>query len=147
MKGLLMTVSTNQVTKTLLQLSGSGNTSSKAEIAVYEATKYMMDQWNLTGSALARALRLKVSTVNNWLRNKRIPLGGDQLSNDAESVIHLLAIHRSLEAMLEVPEAQQEWLKKNNSDLGATPMEKISSSFQGLLLVRQYLDFYRGLGA
>ncbi len=142
-----MTTSTNQITSGSLQLSGSNKGSSKGEIAVYEATKYMMNELNLTGSALARALRLKVSTVNGWLRKKRIPLGGQQLSNDAESVIHFLAIHRSLEAMLELPEAQREWLRKNNTDLGARPLDVIGSSFQGLLLVRQYLDFYRGRGA
>jgi len=120
----------------------------EAEIALYEATAYLQKQLKLTGSALARVLRLSTSTVNHWLQAKRIPLGSsDVISNDAESLIHLIAIHRNLEAMLDTPEAQREWLNTNRPDLNFVPLKRISESFQSLLSVRQYLDFIRGRGA
>ncbi len=120
----------------------------EAEIALYEATTYLQKQLGLSGSAIARILRLSTSTVNHWLKEKRIPLGGvEAISNDAESLIHLIAIHRNLEAMLDTPAAQREWLKSLRPDLGFVPLKKISESFQSLLSVRQYLDFVRGRGA
>lgn len=119
----------------------------EAEIALYEATAYLQKQLGLSGSSLARILRLPASTVNHWLKEKRIPLGGEAISNDAESLIHLIAIHRNLEAMLETPEAQREWLKTSRPDLGFVPLKKMAESFQSLLHVRQYLDFVRGRGA
>ncbi|MGK5083845.1 hypothetical protein WDW37_11135 [Bdellovibrionota bacterium FG-1] len=119
----------------------------EAEIALFEATAYLQKQLALSGSAIARILRLPSSTVNSWLKLKRIPLGSDAISNDAESLIHLIAIHRNLEAMLDTPNAQREWLKTSRPDLGFVPLQKIAESFQSLLSVRQYLDFARGRGA
>lgn len=119
----------------------------KKEIALCEGVSYAMKQLKISGSELGRALRIPSSTMNEWLNKGRVPLPAHGLSNDAESIIHFLAIHRSLEAMLETPEAQQEWLKTYRDDLGSIPIDKIQESLQGLLLVRQYLDYYRGRGA
>lgn len=72
---------------------------------------------------------------------------GGHISNDVERLLHFIAIHRNLEAIFEDPNAQREWLKTYQEDLQSTPLEKISASFDGLLFVRQYLDFMRGRGA
>lgn len=121
--------------------------SPESETALFEGTQYMMDRLDLKASDLSRILRVPASTVRHWLKNKRIPLGNDYISNDAESVLHLIAIHRSLEAMLETPEAQIEWLRTFRPDINAVPIKKLSESFQSLLSVRQYLDYARGRGA
>lgn len=119
----------------------------ETEAALWEGLTYLKGQLNLSGAAIGRCLGIPTSTINHWLAKKRVPLESGQVSNDVERLLHFIAIHRNLEAMFETPEAQQEWLKTPREDLGAKPIEKISRSFEDLLVVRQYLDYMRGRGA
>jgi DNA-binding transcriptional regulator YiaG len=118
-----------------------------AEKAVFEAVEFLREAWGLSGSALAKLLRVPVNTVNHWLSRKRIPLGEPPFDARMEALINLLAIHRSLHAMFSERENQLAWLKTPHPELGGVPIEKIRESFGGLLMVRQYLDYVRGRGA
>jgi hypothetical protein len=118
-----------------------------AERAVFEAVEFLQDTWNLSGSALAKLLRIPVNTVNFWLARKRIPLGEPPFEPRMEALVNLLAIHRSLHAMFSERENQLAWLKTPHPELGGVPLDLIRESFSGLLLVRQYLDYVRGRGA
>jgi hypothetical protein len=65
----------------------------------------------------------------------------------ARVIIHLLAIHRSLEAMFNNPAHQRAWLTTFHPHLQAIPLELMSKSIDGLIFIRQYLDYVRERGA
>ena len=119
----------------------------ETSFALIEALSYFKAQLSVSDAQIGRFLHVPTSTVNNWIRNKTIPYSAASISNDVERLIHLLAIHRNLEAMLETPDAQQEWLEVYRADLGAVPRKLMEAAFTDLLDVRRYLDFVRGRGA
>jgi len=121
--------------------------SQEAEEAIYEALEFLCASWNCSGSEVARMLRLSPSTVNNWLQKERVPIGKPPFDPNAEALINLLAIHRSLDALFSEAKNQKAWLKTRHPELGCVPMQKIQESMEGTLLVRQYLDYVRGRGA
>jgi hypothetical protein len=118
------------------------------EAALAEGLSYFKKQLGLADAKIGKLIKVPRSTVQNWISKGRVPLNEDgSLSNDAESLVHLLAIQRSLEAMFEKPEAELEWLNLNQEDLGGKPIEIMSHSTEDLILVRRYLDYMRGRGA
>lgn len=115
--------------------------------ALVDGLIYLKTRWQWSGSKIARLLHLPANTVNTWLKNGFIPIHNVQLSPDVQAVVHLVAIHRSLEAMFENPEHQIAWLTTPHPQLLETPENKMSESVDGLILIRQYLDYARGRGA
>jgi Protein of unknown function (DUF2384) len=117
------------------------------DAAAWEAMHYLQRRWDWNGSEIARALRVPISTVNFWLAHKRVPVGRPPFAPVAEAVLHLLAIHRSLEAMFSESANQRAWLETKHPELGFVPVQKMRESFSGLTFIRQYLDYVRGRGA
>ena len=115
--------------------------------AVWEALDYLRSRLHWNGSKIAKALRVPVSTVNFWLAHKKVPVGHPPFAPVAEAVLHLLGIHRSLEAMFSEPTNQTAWLETKHPELGVVPLHKMQESFSGLSFIRQYLDYVRGRGA
>ncbi|HYX32177.1 MAG TPA: MbcA/ParS/Xre antitoxin family protein [Oligoflexus sp.] len=94
---------------------------------------------------LAACLRVSAASVSRWFQDElcTVPHNG----NDYQVILHLLAIHRSLCAIFTSPEDRRIWFKSPNSDLeGKSPEDMAKSGLAGLIHVRQYLDFERGLG-
>ena len=118
-----------------------------AEKAVYEALEFLRKSWGWSGSKVSRILGLSPNTVNHWFLKRRVPLGEPPFTPDMQAVLHLLAIHRSLFAMFSEPLNQLAWLKSEHPQLRAAPLELMQQSVEGLILVRQYLDYIRGRGA
>lgn len=121
--------------------------SKTAEEAVYEALSFMREAWSLSGSALAEFLRLPASTVNTWFAKKRVPLGKPPFDPTAEAILHLIAVHRSLDAMFSGPEGQRAWLDTPHPAFERAPADLMRDSLAGLIFIRQYLDYTRGRGA
>ncbi|MFA6093236.1 MAG: MbcA/ParS/Xre antitoxin family protein [Elusimicrobiota bacterium] len=119
----------------------------ETESAVSEALAALRDAWDYAGQRIAQILHLSPTTVNGWLRNERVPLGHAPYAPDIQALLHLLAIHRSLHAMFSNPKHQVAWLEQKHPDFGMPPVDKIAESIEGLVLVRQYLDYARGRGA
>jgi hypothetical protein len=115
--------------------------------AVYDALNYMIHSWGYSHSKIAKLLRLPVSTVNTWLRSKRVPFGKPPYTPVEDAVLQLIAIHKSLSAMFSDPRDQTAWLETPHPELGTAPAAKIEQSTEGLVYVRQYLDYIRGRGA
>lgn len=132
--------------------SQSNWTSSKfdpaiAGFAIADGIIYLRDRLDWSGTKIANILHLRPNTVNTWISAGEVPIKTLPLQPDFQAVIHLLAIHRSLEAMFDNPEHQQAWLSTYHPELGCTPEERIADSIDGLIYVRQYLDYVRGRGA
>jgi hypothetical protein len=115
--------------------------------AIVDGIEYLKSRLEWSGSKVARILHLPANTVNTWLKNGTVPIHSAILQPDVQAVIHLLAIHRSLEAMFENPLHQRAWLQSAHPELGAIPEEMMSRSLDGLIFIRQYLDYVRGRGA
>lgn len=115
--------------------------------ALVDGLIYLKNRWQWSGAKIARVLHLPANTVNTWIKNGSLPVHSASLSPDVQAVVHLIAIHRSLEAMFENPEHQVAWLITHHPKLSATPENKMSESIDGLILIRQYLDYARGRGA
>lgn len=118
-----------------------------AGIALAKGLHYLKSRLDWSGTKIARLLHLPPNTLNLWLKQGCVPLHSELFSPDIQAIIHLLAIHRSLEAMFDDPAHQLAWLMTPHPDLNAAPHALMSESFDGLIFVRQYLDYVRGKGA
>ncbi len=126
--------------------SSPGSSDPVAGKALAEALKFLQKEWGWHGKDLHPILRISVSTINSWLRQTYIPVA-KPLSLEAQAIINLIAIHKSLNAMFEQKADQLKWLNTPHPDMGISPKEKMASSMEGLIGVRQYLDYVRGRGA
>lgn len=115
--------------------------------AIVDGLEYLKNRLEWSGTKIANTLHLAPNTVNTWLKNKNIPITHAKLHPDIQAIIHLLAIHRSLEAMFDDPSHQRAWLQTQHPELNVIPEKLMSESIDGLIFIRQYLDYVRGRGA
>jgi hypothetical protein len=115
--------------------------------AIIDGLIYLKTRLEWSGTKIANTLHLPANTVNTWLKNGSVPLHGVVLQPDIQAILHLLAIHRSLEAMFENPAHQITWLAMLHPELDLIPEKLMAESFDGLIFIRQYLDYVRGRGA
>ena len=118
-----------------------------ASHAVADGLKYLQNRLEWSGTKIANTLHIPPNTINTWLKKGSVPINSRILHPDMQLVIHLLAIHRSLEAMFENPSYQRAWLSTFHPELNVVPEKLMSESIQGLIFIRQYLDYVRGRGA
>lgn len=115
--------------------------------AVVDGLEYLKSRLGWSGTKIAHLLHLPANTVNTWLKKGLVPLHSPVLQPDVQAIIHLLAIHRSLEAMFDNPLHQQAWLATFHPELNVVPELLMAESIDGLIFIRQYLDYVRGRGA
>lgn len=115
--------------------------------ALVDGLEYLKNQLKWSGTRIANTLHLPANTVNTWLKNGHIPISKSALQPDIQAIIHLLAIHRSLEAMFNDPTHQRAWLSTVHPVLNVIPEKLMGESINGLIFIRQYLDYIRGRGA
>jgi hypothetical protein len=115
--------------------------------AIIDGLEYLKSRWQWSGSKIARTLHIPSNTVNTWIKNGMVPIHSSNLPPDVQLVVHLLAIHRSLEAMFDNPVHQKAWLETPHPELKVTPELLMAESIDGLMYIRQYLDYVRGRGA
>lgn len=108
--------------------------------AIVEGLQYLKNRLEWSVTKIANILHLPVDTLNKWLKNGTVILHGAVLQSDVQVVIHLLAIHRKLEAMFDDPVQQRAWLETFHPELNGVPEKLMGESISGLLYVRQYLD-------
>lgn len=118
-----------------------------ASVALVAGLEYLKRRLDWSGTKIATLLHLPANTLNTWLKKGRVPLTSSVLQPDIQVVIHLLAIHRSLEAMFENPMHQRAWLETFHPELNVIPEKLIGESLDGLIFIRHYLDYVRGRGA
>lgn len=115
--------------------------------AIVDGLEYFKTQLEWSGTKIANTLHLPANTLNTWLKNGRVPIHDSILSPDIQAIIHLLAIHRSLEAMFNNPLHQRAWLMTLHPELNSVPEKLMGESIVGLIFIRQYLDDARERGA
>lgn len=116
--------------------------------AIVQGLEYLKNRLGWSGTKIANILHFPPNTVNTWLKNGSIPISNAPLLQpDIQVIIHLLSIHRSLEAMFEDPTHQCEWLSTLHPELNEIPEIIMGQSIDGLIFIRQYLDYVRGRGA
>lgn len=118
-----------------------------ASQAVAEGVEYLKKRLEWSGTKVAKILHLPANTLNMWLKKGAVPITSPVLTPEIQAVIHLLAIHRSLEAMFEDPMHQRAWLSTLHPDIQTVPEKFMGESIDGLIFIRQYLDYVRGRGA
>jgi hypothetical protein len=131
----------------LLNPTSSKFDPSLAGQAIVDGLEYLKNRLNWSGTKIANVLHLPPNTVNTWLKNGIVPIGNSALHPDIQAIIHLLAIHRSLEAMFEDPSHQRIWLSTLHPEINTIPEKLMGESIDGLIFIRQYLDYVRGRGA
>ena len=89
--------------------------------AIVEGLEYLKIRLNWSGTKVAKLLHLPANTLNMWIKNGTVPIHHAALQPDVQAIIHLLAIHRSLEAMFENPEHQSAWLATFHPELNDVP--------------------------
>jgi len=132
----------------LLEIHPPKFNSSQAGQALVDGIHYLKNRLEWSGTKIANILHLPANTVNTWLKNGCIPMSSSPLLHpDIQVILHLLAIHRSLEAMFHDPAHQRAWLSTPHPELNVIPEKIMGESINGLLFIRQYLDYVRGRGA
>ncbi len=114
--------------------------------AVYDALNYMIHSWGYSHSKIAKLLRLPVSTVNTWLRSKRVPFGKPPYTPVEDAVLQLIAIHKSLSAMFSDPRDQTAWLETLTPNLGQLQRPKSNNQLKGLFMSDSTLIIFVGVG-
>lgn len=114
--------------------------------ALVQAIKYLQTQWEWSGKDLSNILHIPASTINTWLGKMSIPVS-KPFSPEVQAILTLVAIHKDLDAMFDKKEHQLKWLNTPHPDMQTSPVKKMEESVEGLIGVRQYLDYVRGRGA
>lgn len=115
--------------------------------ALYEAIHNIRVHLNLTTMELAQLIHCPISTVKKWLQSGRVPAAVEG-SPTLETIVNLVRIYANLDAMFNNNADSQVWLRSPHENFGGLPpIEHASSSIEGLIYTRQYLDFVRGMGA
>ena len=89
---------------------------------------------------LAETIGVSPATASRLFSNRR---GVDPNGKEAELVILLLRMYRSLNSLFESEEASKKWFHSYNYHLSAEPAELVKK-VDGLVHVIQYLDAMRG---
>lgn len=138
----------SSATKSLsTETSGAHFNAKLAGYALVDGLNYLKERLAWSGTKIAKVIHKPANVINTWLKNGTIPLSGPVLQPDIQAVVHLLAIHRSLEAMFEDSTHQQAWLTTLHPELNVIPENLMAESMEGLIFIRQYLDYVRGRGA
>lgn len=98
---------------------------------------YLHNEYNWSGEKIERILNLKPYTTRKWVKKGKVPYN----SKSAKVLIHLLEIHKLLESIFEKTRLQLAWLNSFNPQLQRVPICIMSESLEGLVFVRQYLEY------
>src|SRR5258708_5823404 len=107
--------------------------------AIVDGLEYLKNRLEWSATKIANILHLPANTMTTWLRNGYVPIHSSRLHPDIQAIIHLIAIHRSLDAMFEDPVHQQAWLSTFHPELNGVPEKRMAESIDGLIFIRQYL--------
>lgn len=122
--------------------------SERAQRTVCKVLGRIQKDWGFSNAEMARLLHVKPNTYGQWFKQKRVPIGRPPWPADMESVITVMAIHRSLGAMFQSAEDQILWLQGIHPDFaGLSPLNLAIQSVAGLYYLKAYLDYVRGRGA
>jgi hypothetical protein len=120
----------------------------KASQALAEALILIKRDWGLSDEQISRFIHIPRPTVNHWLKQKRVPVEKPgAFTPTTEAVLHLIAIHRSLFSMFDLPDRQKAWIFTPHPVMKESPADIMNRSVEGLCYVRRYLDYLRGRGA
>ena len=124
----------------------SSDDSKRKGRALADALSFLKEQWGWSGAKIQDVIHIPATTVNSWIQSGYVNTS-DNFSNDVQAILHLIVIHKDLDSMFEQPEDQLLWLNTFHPDIGEAPLETMKRSIEGLIGIRQYLDYVRGRGA
>jgi len=106
----------------------------------------LLEHWQLSATEQAIVLGLSAGSRSTLARYRN----GEPLADNRdllERAGHLLGIHKSLRMLFPHDrELAYRWMTQPNGRIGARPVDLIiERGFEGLLVLRRYLDFQRGL--
>lgn len=118
-----------------------------AGIAVARGIEYVKERLGWSGGHIAKMLHIPTNTFNSWLKKGSVPITKLPLTPDVQAITHLIAIHSNLESMFQEPIYQKKWLSTLHYELKLVPEELMAESIEGLIFIRQYLDYLARRGA
>jgi Protein of unknown function (DUF2384) len=106
----------------------------------------LLDHWNLSAAEQAEILGLSAGSRSTLVRYRN----GEPLADSRDLLDragHLLGIHKSLRVLFPHDrDLAYRWMTQHNRRFGARPVDVVvERGFEGLLAVRRYLDFQRGV--
>jgi hypothetical protein len=111
------------------------------------ALNYLGKRLGWSNNKIINVLNLNPEVFNKWIQDGTVAIQYPKIQPDIQAALHLLAIHKSLELMFNNPELQNSWLSTMHPVLKVIPEELMTKSIEGLICIRQYLDYVRERGA
>lgn len=108
--------------------------------ALYDALMYLHNEYNWSGRKIEKILNIRPYSTTKWVQKECVPYR-NKPSKAVLSLIHLLAIHKSLASIFKDPKKQLAWLHAYHPQLQRVPICIIEESTEGLVFVRQYLEY------
>ena len=105
----------------------------------------LLEHWQLSATEQAIVLGLSAGSRSTLARYRN----GEPLADNRDLIAragHLLGIHKSLRVLFPYDrDLAYRWMTQMNSRIGARPVDLvIERGFEGLLVLRRYLDHQRG---
>ena len=102
----------------------------------------LADIWGLSADQQIKLLGSPArSTYFRWRKD-----GGDVSADTLERISHLGSIYKSLQILLDTPEAADRWIRRPNAFFEGVPALDImlNGNLSDIIRVRQYVDAQRG---
>lgn len=113
----------------------------RAAEVLSKAVVRVSERLGIKGTTLSKVLGISAPTVSRMFKGAYTL---NPKSKEWDFATLLVRVYRSLDSIVGNDETARQWLRSDNLDLGARPIDLLTKT-EGIVYVSQYLDASRGI--